>query len=303
MEDLKNAVVKVLLYFDIFSFPLRQEEVHRFCGVKTGAQEVNAALQELLAEQRAWVYEGYFMARPRAEWVAKREENHKISSAMMKKAVRNARLVSQFPFVRAVAVSGSLSKYSADENADIDYFIIARSGRLWICRSLLHLFKKLTFLFGRQNGFCMNYFLDEEELELKDKNYYTALESITVIPLFGASTQRAFYEANRWVRAYFPNHDPVLALNGRISERHSRLKLWMEWLFSGKWGNSVNHALRRLTVWWWRRKFQRSGFPMQHFDHDLRATPGESKNHPNDHQRVILAAFRKRIEAAEERGR
>jgi len=301
MEELKHAVMKAILYFDIFSFPLRQEEIHRFCGIKAKPGEVGLALEELLAERRAWVSRGYFMAQPREEWVDKREENYKISNKLMKRARRNAQLISQFPFVRTVAISGSLSKYSADEHADIDYFIIARSGRLWICRSLLHFFKKLTFLSGKQHGFCMNYFLDEEELELKDKNYYTALESITVIPMFGASAQRAFFRANEWLQLYFPNCDPNLQLNGHIPEQHSRLKRWAERLLSGKWANGLDHLLRRFTVWWWRHKLKLRGFPMQYFDHDFRATRGESKNHPNDHQRFILAAFQQRIRAHEER--
>lgn len=301
MEDLKYSIIKALLYFDIFSFPLRQEEAHCFCGVKAEPDEIKQALNELTAEELAWEFDGYFMAQPRAEWVAIREENFKISTALMDDAGRNARLISQFPFVRAVAISGSLSKYSADLDADIDFFIITRSGRLWICRSILHLFKKLTFLFGRQNGFCMNYFLDEEELELKDKNYYTALESITVIPMFGASTQRAFYEANAWLKACFPNWNPLQKLEAPILEEHSLLKLCIERFFSGRWGAALDHALRRLTIWWWRNKLRLHGFPMQYFDHDFRATKGESKNHPNDHQRLILAAFRRRIQAYEER--
>lgn len=301
MEGLKKEVIKALLYFDIFSFPLRPEEVHRFCGVKSEQEEVKAILNVLTEERRAWEFQGYFMAQPREEWVAKRQENFETSSAMMKSARRNARLISRFPFVRTVAISGSLSKYSADEHADIDYFIIACSGRLWICRSLLHLFKKLTFLFGKQHDFCMNYFLDEEELELKDKNYYTAMESITVIPMFGASAQRAFYDANDWVQAYFPNYNPLHKLNGAVMEEHSRFKYWIERLFAGKWANGFNQALRRFTVWWWRHKLKLYGFPMQYFNHDFRATRGESKNHPNDHQRYILAAFQQRIQAHEEK--
>ena len=75
----------------------------------------------------------------------------------------------------------------------------------------------------------------------------------------------------------------------------------MEWLFLGFGGHVINLGLRRLTVWWWRQKLRLRGFPMQFFEHDFRATRGESKNHPNDHQRYILAAFHQRLQAHEER--
>lgn len=301
MEGLKNAVTKALLYFDIFSFPLKLEEAHRYCSVKADLEEVATVLWELVEEKQAWYYQGYFMAQPKEEWVRVRQENFRISCTKLKTANRNARLIGQFPFVRAVAISGSLSKYSADEHADIDYFIITRSRRLWICRSLLHLFKKLTFLFGKQHDFCMNYFLDEEELELKDKNYYTAIESITVIPMYGTSSQYAFYEANEWVASFFPNYDPSRNLDGRIEEKSSMLKRGMESLLSGWWASSFNQALCGFTIWWWRQKLKWNGFPMQYFDHDFRATKGESKNHPNDKQRFILAAFQQRIRAHEKK--
>ena len=85
----------------------------------------------------------------------------------------------QFPFVRGVFISGSLSKRCAAEKEDVDYFIVTSANRLWIARTIMHLYKKLTYLRGRQDRYCMNYFIDEEALEIKEKNIFTAVEMIT----------------------------------------------------------------------------------------------------------------------------
>lgn len=144
----------------------------------------------------------------------------------------------------------------------------------------------------------MNYFLDEDELELKDKNIFTAVESITVIPLYGAISHRLFFDCNAWLGDYFPNSYPQIKLNGQINNHRSRLKALTESLFPSKFGDWINRFLLKITMWWWQKKFRAKGYPMQFFDHDFRSTPGESKNHPNDYQRRVLAAYHEKLHKA-----
>ena len=110
-----------------------------------------------------------------------------------------------FPFVKGIAVSGSLSKYFADEKTDIDFFIITTANRLWIARTILHIFKKFTYLLKMQDLFCMNYFIDEAELGILEKNIYTATEIATILPLFGYKIFDSFFKVNSWTRSFFPN--------------------------------------------------------------------------------------------------
>lgn len=295
MRKLEKEIIKTLLYFDIFSFPLKEEEIRRFCSVKVDHADLALPLNRLLEQEHIYRYGKYYQLTPERAPVNSREKKHHISLQKLEIAHQSARIISQFPFVRGVAISGSLSKYSADEKADIDFFIITRSNRLWITRSLLHFFKKLTYLVGKQHHFCMNYFLDECELELKDKNIFTAIESVTVMPLYGTSSHRQFFDKNRWLVHYLPNGYADINLNGSISNRTSWLKKLGEWCFTGRWGNWLNRQLLNLTMWWWRRKFKGQGYPMQYFNNDFRSTPGESKNHPNDYQRHIMNTYDKKV--------
>ena len=61
---------------------------------------------------------------------------------MLGRAKWGASIIAAFPFVRAVGISGSLSKQYADENSDIDYFIITAANRLWIAKNLPAYFQK-----------------------------------------------------------------------------------------------------------------------------------------------------------------
>ncbi len=294
MKDLKRQVAKTILYFDLFSFPLKIEEIHRYCCVKVTLGDLKKVLQEMVSHGELFHLEGHYAVRNQPRLVAERRRKYDYSCTMLERAHRNAAVINRFPFVRGVAISGSLSKYSADEAADIDFFIITASRRLWICRSLLHLFKKTTYLRKRQHDFCMNYFLDENELKLKDRNFYTAVESITILPVFGGTALKKFWSANSWVASFFPNVD--FDALGRLPAPDIRplFKRLLEVPFSKSVGHWVNDSLYHLTVNWWRFKFRKSGFPMEHFDSDLRSTRGESKYHPGDYQRSILEGLAKK---------
>ncbi|MBX2873072.1 MAG: hypothetical protein KTR30_13250 [Saprospiraceae bacterium] len=296
MNQLKQEIVKTILYFDIFSFPLKEEEIFQFCQIPTQRPIIQQTLAELVTEGQLQQTGDHYAVRESKRLSSLRQKKFQLSTKLMTKAHRNAALISQFPFVRGVAISGSLSKYAADEAADIDFFIITAPDRLWICRSFLHLFKKLTFLVRRQHDFCMNYFLDQEELELKDKNLYTAFESISIIPVYGKASFKAFFTHNHWAREFFPNAYPEQKLAIELQERIGWLKRSIEFAFGVQWGRRINQRIRRSTVRWWREKFRRQGYQMDQFEKDLRATNGESKYHPNDYQHRILQAYQERLE-------
>ena len=89
----------------------------------------------------------------------------------------------------------------------------------------------------------MNYFLDEAELELKDQNFYTAIESLTIIPVFGKDAFKRFWKANDWTFSFFPNFDTKELLTRQIKEEGRAGKKLFEYVLSGRLGNWVNRIL------------------------------------------------------------
>src|SRR5262249_18548698 len=136
--------------------------------------------------------------------VARRIKGNRHARTMLDTAYKVSALLYRFPFVRGIGISGSLSKNFADEKADIDFFIITSKNRLWIARTLMHLFKKLTYLAGRQHWFCMNYYVDEEAMLIEEKNIFTAIELLTLVPVAGNGTLDSFFHVNAWAMDYFP---------------------------------------------------------------------------------------------------
>ena len=177
-----RALLRTLLYFDLFDHPLRKEELLAFCDHPV--PDANAALTELIRLGSAHT-DGEFIAIGDVTTLAvRRAERSERANSRMAKARRMSRLIDRFPFVRGVLLSGSISKGVLAEDADIDYFVITRPGRLWVARTLLILYKKI-FLLNSRRDFCLNYFIDTDHLEIEDQNLFTATELVTLVPMQG----------------------------------------------------------------------------------------------------------------------
>src|SRR5687768_7852879 len=190
-EDVKQetgplalSMLRIMAYFDIFSYPLTAAEIYNYCDhSNTSLKEVQMQLEDL-ANRNVISRRMHFYYLGNDETVVdKRLEANRLSEKYMRKARSYSKLMSAFPFVKGICISGSLSKGSADNKADIDYFILTDPGRLWISRTLLVLFKKL-FLFNSRKYFCVNYFIDTDHLEIPDKNIFTATEIVFLIPTY-----------------------------------------------------------------------------------------------------------------------
>jgi hypothetical protein len=211
----------------------------------------------------------------------------------MKKAQAAATNIGKFPFVRGVAVSGSLSKRVADKNSDIDFFIITAPNRLWIARSILHFFKKFTFLVNLQDHYCMNYFIDEAEPVIIEKNIYTATEVVTLIPMIGCRSFTGFFRSNRWTNSFFPNN--YLHISAADEIKTGRIAQWLEKALNNSFGNWLDGWLMKITDSSWRAKTRRNkknskGLPM-----GMHTGPHFSKPDPIHFQRRLLQRFNRSV--------
>jgi hypothetical protein len=178
-----------------------------------------------------------------------------------------------------------------DSYKDVDYFIITKPNRLWLARTLLVIYKKV-FLLNSFRYFCLNYFVDEENLEIDDKNIFTATEINTMIPIYGHSLIKELYSANSWVADYYKNY-PQRTYEIPGQKRGKWLKRSLEWLLSGFIGNRLDLMAMRFTITYWKRKYRKDTRNL--FDNSFRFGRKEAKYHPGDFQTRILDEFNKKV--------
>jgi hypothetical protein len=186
-----------------------------------------------------------------------------------------------------------------DDEKDVDYFIIVRPERLWLARTILVLYKRI-FLLNSYKYFCLNYFIDDEHLEIEQKNLFTATELFTLIPVTGSNYIRQFMEANAWVKEYFPRF-PARDILSVVHEHRSLLKKTLEWILNNRLGNALDQLAMKLTIRFWKKKYRDD--PNDLFNKSFRLKRHIAKYHPDNFQDLILESYWKRVRDFEQENR
>jgi len=293
LTEVDKALIRSILYFDIFSYPITADEARAFAPVSINIS-CDQLLDNLVSQGIIFKRDGFYSTRNDAALVTKRRDGNRLAAQRMKAARKYSNLIASFPFVRAVMLSGSISKNFMDENSDIDYFIVTEAKRLWIVRTMLVVFRRI-FLFNSLRNFCVNYFVDTENLEIPDHNIFTATELATLKSMHGKSIIRKFREQNRWVRFSLPQ---APFDNAEFSDRKNYLKYSFEAIARLFPMNRFNIWLMKLARTRWKRKYQ-SQFVETDFEIAFRCKEGVSKSHPRFFQKRALDLLENKVRAFE----
>ena len=286
----EDAVLNALKYYAIFHYPLTAEEIHGNCNAYCSLQAVKDSLDELHSNNLVYKYNDFYSLKSDVkELTLRRKEGNMLALIKEPKARKVGSFIYKFPFVRFVGISGSLSKGYADNKSDYDFFIITEKNRLWICRTILHIFKKATFLVGQQHKFCMNYFIDKHKLELEEKNQFTAVELASLIPVKGEIIYTAFLDSNKWANDFFPNGYYRFTEPATVTDSKSIIKKATEFVLNLFFVERANQMLMRLTDIKWRKKWSKKNYPMEEYDLAFKTTLHISKNHHRNHQKKVLS--------------
>jgi hypothetical protein len=250
-----SALLKILAYFDLFDYPLTRAELRSYLKVPINQRDLDKVIESLVKDKKIFDLGGFYSLQADQSLHDRRKAGNARASRLMRKAYAIGRFLFLFPFVKGIGISGSLSKDYADKLADIDFFIITSPNRLWIARTILHCFKKLTFLTGHQHYFCMNYFIDEAASEIDPKNIFTAIEIVTLRPVAGKRAFHQFFEANKWAGEMFPYR--VASLQQEVEDRRPKPEKITEGLFRTTVGDQIDNWFMRITRDRWKVKTEK----------------------------------------------
>jgi len=282
----EQSVRAALLYFDMFDFPLTENELYFFLPLKMTRSEFDSQIRHSEVRKSG----GYYLLRETDQIIQLRQSREKKAKRMLAASHLVGKTLRHFPFLRGAFLSGSLSKGVDSGDADIDLFIVSAEDRLWICRSALIGFKKL-FLLNSKKYLCPNYFLTEKHLKIPEKNIFTATEIITLRPLYNNLLLAEFLKANEWISAFFPNYELTdsgepagISPVQRISER----------ILADEYLERMDKRLMEYFRKVWKQRYP--GFDDARREFLFRTTPHSSKIHPNDFQTRVLTGYEKRLE-------
>ncbi len=288
---LAEAILRTLIYADVFNFPMTDQEIHHFLiGSHTALEEVRAGLvaSRWLAERIECV-NGYWVLHGRTAITLERHTRDAASQKLWPRARRYGVLLAHLPFVRMVALTGALAMRNAhDADDDIDYLLVTAPGRVWLTRALIVIIVRLVRLRGV--NLCPNYVLAETALAQNNHDLYIAHEVTQMVPLSGLEVYNAIRAANGWTSDLLPNADGVFYAEadaqpknaGRVAQRIG------EWLLGGWIGTS-------LEGWEQRRKLRKFASEAQKPHSSAQLDAEHVKGHFNDYGYPTLHKYQDRL--------
>ena len=140
--------------------------------------------------------------------------------------------------------------------------------------------------------------MSANNLELEEKNRFTATEIATLIPIAGEKNIREFREKNNWIYDFFPNAK-LPEINQDIRNYTKRLSRLIEGIFSAKFGDNLEEKIMKIHQEKWRKKH--STLSKKEFQLAFKSSKKVSKSHPNNFQSKVLKHLDKKYKEIEER--
>jgi hypothetical protein len=292
MKSIEAAVLRTLLYADVFNFPMTPEEIHHFLidDAPASLKQIEDILATSLFIRKHLEMEcGYFVRAGRRALIEQRMAREKASRTLWPQALRYGTWLARLPFVRMVAVTGALAMHNAaDEHDDLDYMLVTAEGRVWLARAFSILLVRVVGLRGVI--ICPNYLLSESALEQNKKDLFIAHEITQMIPIYGHQLYWSFRAANRWVADHLPNADDIFRDESEYAPGKLGLTIKgiLEALFGGKVGD-------KLENWEYQRKLRRFAIDMQTPHSAAQLDKKRVKGHFKDYGHPVLRQYHERL--------
>lgn len=258
MSSVERTIVRTIVYFDLFSYPLTELEIWKWQyhneefpisnfqflnksqipnlkSQKFELIEIVEALEKSDVLKRLLGHrDGVYFLRGREEIVEERKKRYVISDQKLKRARKWMRVLQYMPFIEAIAVCNSLGYHNGRASSDIDLFVVTTPKRVWTARFFFTGLLKLFYLRPESghtaDGICPSFFassiaLNMEPFAMKPFDPYLLFWTTQVTPFTSRGlTSDHFTAANVWVKESLPaallstDHPQTMLLRGSIGK-------------------------------------------------------------------------------------
>ncbi len=292
MQPLEAAILRTVLYADVFDFPMKIEEIHHYLisdEAVSLAEVAQTFHQSVILKQKLKQIGDYIIFQGSESLIETRRKRETASTSLWPQAIRWGYILSALPYVRMVALTGALAVHNAaDYDDDLDYMLITAPHRVWLARA----FAILMVRIGRLRGvtICPNYVLAETNLVQTRRDIFLAHEVAQMVPIYGTDYYRRFREVNDWSYQQLPNAVDPYFDKPEIQLGMSRvIKRVLEVALGGAVGNW-------LELWEYRRKLHRFSADLQTPNSSAQVDDTQIKGHFNDHGHPVLQKYARRLQ-------
>ena len=222
MNNLQSAIVRTVVFFDIFDYPLTLMEIWKWLYITDGSQIARKYLADIKNEltqitDTIEAKNGFYFLRGREQIIRTRLARYGLAEEKYKKAVKFIKIIRLIPFVKLVAVCNNLAYGNASGASDIDLFIIAKQNRVWSARfwviGVLKLFGVRPAATSKKDTIDATFFISEDALNIEElminsnNDIYLAYWAAQLAPVYDPDgLSEKFRRENGWLKNYLPNN-------------------------------------------------------------------------------------------------
>lgn len=288
---MEKAILKTLIYADIFDYPMKAWEIHKWLiGKRATFQQVAKALQKLNKKGKVKSKKEYFFLLGRENLIRIRIQREKQSKRYLWKAKFFVWFLKTIPTIKLIGISGGLALNNATKLDDIDLFLVTAKNRMWLSRIWANLI--LDFLGIRRKAkmkketvagkICINILIEEDMLEQVYKDLFVAHEVLQMKVVWQRdNTYKKYLEINNWAFKFLPNWT-VNQYQASSSKYHVSKSKTLNTML-----NLFENWSRKLQLWYMKKP---QGME--------RIQDGALYFHPNDIRNPILKAYKSRLKSS-----
>lgn len=261
-----------------FQSAFSRDQVYRYLRVRMEREHFDDAVEAL--KRRDIIFERGDILFIRDLEASLREKQH-WSRDLFLRHKHYLSLISRIPWVKYLALTGANAFESCRAQDDIDLFLVTQKDRLWLCYLALVLFSKAL---RKRKVFCINYLVDEENLHIRQQDYYTAVQIMQMAPLLENGFSQRLIESNPWIFQFLPNARPGFEAkrfyclpNGR--HHNGKIRRW-------RWISTLNGLVYRGYTRRLAKKYPRE------FGRGIVLDQGLAKLNRLDHQDIYETVYR-----------
>lgn len=214
---MEKEIEKTFQYFGFFDYAPLKDEIYSFLEKKAPYKVFEAKMKTLVFNKRVKALPISPVRYTLGEYTisgSRMVKKIRKSIRKIKKVALYVKILAIFPQIKLIGLSGSLAMLNADDEADVDIFIISARSRLWTARFISIGLAKLLGIHRSYNQkhlgdkVCLNLFFDESHLAImkQKRNEYVAHEVLQMKPQKVKGNSYLMYlDSNRWVFDIFPN--------------------------------------------------------------------------------------------------
>jgi hypothetical protein len=298
----ERAFLQSVIYASIFEYPLSLAQLRESLIGEVASEDTLARWYVASPRLQATVEhrDGYYFPRGRDDLLETRRHREALSRRLLNELRSPLRLLTRMPFVRMVALSGSLAHLNAEGNADLDLFVITNAGRVW---SVMVTTLAVARLLGWRARLCLNYVVSERGLMVEPADLFSANQIIHLQPVVGIEAYQLFLDANPFVERFYPN------FRGRTATAAGRKSPAFSGLEGGPIASKTRHFIDHLLDWSIAPFYERVcravyGYHLRSRAHTWRSRDQVRleteclKLHTSSHRRDVMERFERALEEA-----